>query len=587
MTTPNPGPHIAAGEGANATRGQIRTSPNQENGTANDKQTAPAQPADTSADKPAEEKRSREQERADRNAIRTFRSAGLDSLRSTFAFSGATSFGGYAAQRDVNFYIGAAPRTTARGPIPAEELADLRAFHVPFEGYEEARTRLRTRRVLVLRGEEESGRRTSALALLTSLVGDHIFDLGQDHELESLGTDDLDDRCGYLLQSVAGSKVATLTQSLLGRAEHTLEQSDSFLVITVPARREARYAGLERYLVDHSVPDPEQVLLRHLRHKCPEAADLLAAWLADPRIREQVDVATKPGSVASLAREMLAAKTDGISLEEFLDRARGAARNEARRLLCGMGQADPELRAIEQLQRCAFLIAVAVFNDAPYLPVAAAAESLSQLLTEAAYPRGTPHRQIFALRRDQCLQWLRGIVEPRHRSHRVEEDSIEYIRLRNQDLPGALLDELWQEYDAVRAPLLRWLRDVATGRSAELGVRAAQAVGKLSTYDFDYVYQEVIYAWGSSQWARRREAAAWAFEVAVLKGDMGQRVRRLLHDWCRGRSRNLQLTAVTTYGTMIGADSLDEALRSLRDLARSDDTEMTKIACNSVAEVPH
>lgn len=542
--------------------------------------------ASDSPDRAEEEKLSREEERAERNAVRAFRAVGLDSLLPSFDFSSATSIGGgYAAERDINIHVNSSPQASSLGPVPADSLADLRAFYVRFPNYDKARQVLMTRHVLVLRGEEDSGRRTSALALLTVLVGDDILDLGQDFELGSLTNDDRDERCGYLLHSLSASVVGKLTQPRLNFLERALERSDSFLVITVPVRSETQYRDLERYLVDHAVVDPHHVIHNHLRWQCPESLNLLDEWLADSRLAEQVKVAEKPRAVAKLAAKLAEAVTAGTTLDEFLDWARGGAQIEAQRLLSGTDQLDPDLRPTEQLQRCAFLVAIAVFNGAPYLPVAAAAESLAQLLTNVAYPRGAPDRHIFTLRRDNCLTWLQGTVERRQRGNRWGEQNTEHIRLRNPDLPSALLNELWHEYDVARTPILHWLHGLTNSRSAELRVRAAQAVGKLATDDFEYVYQEVIFPWAGSRWPRQRNAAAWALEVAAVTGDAGDRVRRLLGDWCRTGSRNRKLTAVTAYGTKIGADKPVEALRSLRLLARSEDPEMTRIACNSVVDL--
>lgn len=544
------------------------------------------EPPARSPERTAKEKRSREDERVEQDRIRSLRAAGLDSLRPTFAFSGATSFGGYAAERDININVGTAARPSAMGPVPAVVLADLRACHVPGPEYDEARQRLLSTRVLVLRGAEGSGRRTTSLALLRNLVDGQIYDLGAYHDLESLSSDDRHGQCGYLLDSIPGSKVGKLTLSSLASAEHWLKRQNSYLVITVDDRTGAQYDDLERYLVDHQAPDPRQVLHSHLLRLCTELPDPLPEWLDDLRLTEQVGTVRQPSALVNLAVALVNAVKDEGSLENALEYwVRGRAVGEAQRLLRGTQQVDPELRPTEQLQRCAFLVALAVFNDAPYLPVAAAAELLAQALTAAAYPKGTPHRQIFALRRASCLTWLQGTVERRPRNDLWGQQRTERIRLCNPDLPSALLDELWHEYDAVRTPILRWLQELSVSRNLEIRVRAAQAVGKLATDNFDYVCQEVIVEWAGSHWPRQRYAAAWALEAAVRTGDVEDRVRRLLRYWCRAGSRCRKLTAVATYGTGIGADRPEEALRSLHHLARADDPEMTTIACRSVVEL--
>lgn len=566
---------------------QQESDPNPDaDGVAREHATAKGDQPARSPDHSAEEKPSREETRDEQDRIRSVRAAGLDSLRPTLGFAGATSFGGPAAGRDLTFNFATATRTPSMGPVPVDTLAALRDVYVRFPGYAEARQRLMTARVMVLHGQEGSGRRASALELLRSLVDGQIFNLRPDQDLESLFSDDSDGNCGYFLDSVPATKTGKLTPSLLSSAEHWLENSQSFLVITVAALSEAQCDDLERYLVDHRAPDPYQVLCSHLRRQCDELPDPLPSWLDDDRLLKEVNATTQPSPMVNLAIALLKAVKDERSIDDILDYwTHGRACTEARRLLRGTQQADPELRPTEQLQRCAFLVAIAAFNDAPYLPVAAAAELLAQSLTAAAYPKGTPHRQIFALRRENCLTWLQGTVERRLRNERWGEQCTEQISLRNQGLPSALLDELWHEYDAVRTPVLRWLEDLAVSRNPEIRVRAAQAIGKLAADDFDYVYQEVIYEWAGSRWAGQRYAAAWALEAAVRTGDTEDRVRWLLRYWCSTGSRYRKLTAVTTYGTSIGTDRPEEALRSLRYLARADDPEMTRIACNSVVEL--
>lgn len=218
--------------------------------------------------------------------------------------------------------------------------------------------------------------------------------------------------------------------------------------------------------------------------------------------------------------------------------------------------------------------------------MAAAADALAGSLTAAAYPRFPPHRELFGLRRDEWIDPLQGLLELRPRAVRPAEQCVEHIRMRNPDLPQALRTELWHQYDSIRLSVLKWLHGLAGNPSADIRLRAAQTVGELGMHDFEFVYQQVITKWATSRGSWQREAAAFALEAAAtLDPALTPHIHQLLKDWCGGSSRHRQLTAVTAFGTDLGAKDPCRALRSLRDLTKSGDAEMLGIASRSVVDL--
>jgi hypothetical protein len=106
--------------------------------------------------------------------------------------TGENVFGSVYVARDVIFQQSATidPSLDLRaqtGPIPDAVLDRLRRVYVEPTVYVDAATRLRERRVMVLRGPDGWGKRATALRLLTEVAPGGVFGLEPDIEIRRLG----------------------------------------------------------------------------------------------------------------------------------------------------------------------------------------------------------------------------------------------------------------------------------------------------------------------------------------------------------------------------------------------------------------
>ncbi|KWW97573.1 hypothetical protein TH66_18495 [Carbonactinospora thermoautotrophica] len=546
---------------------------------------APDEPAGTASPPPdaeddLDEQLDEEQQRVEEEIIRLLRRVGVSTWLNP-VFAGPVSFGGHAAGRDVTFGAVAGMAVRVTGPVPVDAVDTLRAVYVPFEAYDRALWTLRRHHVLILCGPASSGKHTSALCLLGAVAGERLWSLDAEAWLDQIDERDLREGCGYLIDTLPLERTRALTPTRINWLARLLEERDAYLVVTVAEQPERLPVDrLDQYLVEHRPPDPRDLLYSHLGWRLGGRERVDETLLADMEVVRALEAAPLPGQVAELAAVLAQVARGDLTLDAALDRLRERARGRAKQLLAARPDDDPA----ESLRLRAFLIALSVFNDLPYTQVVDAAEALETELRQVEVPGAQPGRPIFAHPRQYWLQVAHAKVETRPAAS-WRRRPVECVAFRNPALPMAVLDVVWQDYDAARSPILRWLRQLAGSRGVEIRVRAAQAVGKFAVHDFDHVYQEVIHPWASSPRRQERESAAWALEIVACDSELAPQVRRLLRNWCRSGSLARQRTAVLAYGTDIGALFPDDALRNLTYFSRNERPDVIRAVGNSLAEM--
>jgi hypothetical protein len=242
-------------------------------------------------------------------------------------------------------------------------------------------------------------------------------------------------------------------------------------------------------------------------------------------------------------------------------------RQRARHLLRTDRLKGPRER-VELLCRRAALISVAVFTGLPYADAVEAAEKLATGFIAVEFPK-LKGREIFIPRREQLLAEQDVVVKETALPGRWGPTMTQQLRFSDPEFYAAVLEEVWEHYDAARSPLLLWLRERAVSAFDEaVRVRAAQVVGRLAVRDFDHVCHRLILAWSGSISTREREAAATALEAVAVS--MPQQVWNLLAEWCKDGNANRQRTAVLALGTGISEHDPDATLARLRQLALRD-----------------
>lgn len=496
---------------------------------------------------------------------RQIRQAGLDSLGGTWfagdtKFSGPTSFGGHSAARDVNmnFYYRTAESDAVRaGPVDSELLRRIRLVHVPSGSYARAQQVLRKERLLVLRGADGSGRRTTALFMLNELAAGNVRAADADVARKPPEDARLLEGAGYL----AESRMPYISYTQLTALSEELDRRQAYMVVTVPADTTVEAETFDRFFTDHQAPECREVIGSHLRQSpehTGEAERLLAAGTA-------LTCATMPGAAADLAAVLLSIVRDGRPPDDLESVCAAIRRQRARQLLRPDRREHPRER-IHLLCRRAALVSIAVFTGLPYADAVAAAEMLATSFIAIEFPKHddagrelfTPWRQLLAAEPDITIEDLP--------SRRHGSGSTEQLRFRDPELHVAMLEEVWEQYIATRSPVLEWLGELATrSRDEAVRVRAAQVVGRLATRDFGHVCHRLLLDWADSISGRAREAAATALEAAAV--NVAPQVWALLADWCAEGNQHRQQTAVLALGTTIGEGYPDRTLEELRQLA--------------------
>lgn len=527
--------------------------------------------ADEAADEDAEDDLVRSAaDLADRIRVRRrMRLAGLEDLGAAWfggatRFGGPASFGGHAAARDVNlhFYSAAAQLRTLlqTGSIDPARLRRVQSVHVAGPRYAAAERKLREQRLVVLRGAEGFGKRTTALFMLSELADGEVHAISIGHALRVPSDLDLKENVGYLAEI---PEAGELTYTRLATFSAELSERDAYLVIVAPADTAVDADTNEYFVVDHEPPDYREVIRRHLEldaNHGRQAERLMHSLHAVPFV-------ASPGAAADLARGLLEIVRAGRGANDLDPLFAGMRRRQARRLL-STGQAEKPRERVKLLCRRSALVSIAVFTGLPHADVVVAAEKLAIRFIATEFPK-SKGREVFIRWREHILAERDLTIDESEFQGPWGSTPTQRLHFRDPQLHLAVLEELWEHYDTARSPLLAWLRDLAVGsRDEAVRVRAAQVIGRLATRDFDHICHQLILVWAGSISVRAREAAATALEAVATS--LAPQVWKLLADWCKDGNRLRQQTAILALGTGISEHDPDEALARLEQLAPRD-----------------
>jgi hypothetical protein len=472
-------------------------------------------------------------------------------------------------------------RVPRKGPLSHKWLDERRARFVETVAYHNLVEHLTQCRVLVLQGPDGSGRTTTALLALDrviSSVGQVTHGLHQESNVEMLDSEpdaitegDLQEGHGYLLDRSNTNFEGQLNLAFLGQLKKLANDCNAFLVLIVNDRMPLDQDNLGEYLVLQDRPDPTEVLKAHLR--CLKGgADVPWTDELHDEVNRELKAAPAPGRVVELAQYLADAASRELSGDDILagfgKRLMDRARAKLARPFGDDDKQEPRSRT-EVLCRRAQLIACSVLDGMPLVTVMDAAISLANWLYRAQIGqtdgRSLP-RPVFSGTVDGLLESAEAIDHLEDETPNSEAVTRK-IRMR-PGLSARVFEIAWRDYDSVHKPLLDWLQELALHQDYALRVRAAIAVGKLASYDFDYIFDNVIDQWaGCSECAIHRWAAAWALEMAAYDSSLEARVRDQVGGWCRKSSHERQRTALLAFTTTIGVRHVEDTAEGLRLLA--------------------
>ncbi|MFG2956293.1 hypothetical protein ACGF5O_21540 [Streptomyces sp. NPDC048291] len=472
-------------------------------------------------------------------------------------------------------------------PFP-EDIAT--AIHVPVDDQDALESSLEQHHVIVLYGEEGTGRRATATAALTrcsrpryAVSTLHREDADVVQGVCEQAADVLEKGHGYLVE--AGAR--PVTKQTLDRLAQLAVQAGAYLVVTGPQSGFPGTTGDAR-VFEHQGPDALRVLEAHLtalvtRHRLrcrrdeedggPRCdTDSVSRFVdrvtGDEQLKSTVGLARSVTGVVQLARvlaENIHAPDDDLG--DVIGRWRDWLRLLAREML-GLDAVRDDT-GMPAPHHQAFRITYAFFNGHPLSDVVEAGDLLSRIML--------PHFGVADedLVRDMAEQNINRLVPQEMRvSEAAAADARSTFRhalLVHDQLLHTMLESTWDAYSRLRIPLLDWLDLLVGGRGPgreRVRVRVAQLVGLLMGHDFDFVYQRRVGPWARSDSGVRRVCAALALEMAAAEGGAADRVASRVQDWARSPGMALQDSAAKAYGTSIGLRDVPATLAELGRLGR-------------------
>ena len=441
-------------------------------------------------------------------------------------------------------------------PCDGDGTANMLAVaYVKPSGYETASQALRTGRVVVLTGPDGSGRETMARALLYEAGVDQIEEIDPFIEPKALLDRQFVGSRGFLVDDHDLEQARRLRGFHLRSLKGKLEP-ESYLVLTVsdPAALRDLESG---QVVACELPDHTQVLQGHLKWclgrdelhpnevACLDGEPVQRYFAADKRPMRAVRLARQ---VAADSRQDLCARLTAV-LARLDDPA---------------GQAADCLEDSDDHRHWSYVLALAVLSGQDRHLVADTAGRLAKRLrppnpeADTAWTRG-------ALLRERLDDAKAEEFDDQETTLAFGAVPVRKVRFRDDSMPNAVLDYVWNGYDELRGPLCDWLDELAGDDDVRLRRRTAVTVGFLSSHGFRYIHDRLLAPWARDGWARR-ETAALALEARAAKREYSSQVRALLHTWATSEDRELQRTAALAYGRLPGPDP-GPALRDLRRLA--------------------
>ncbi len=472
--------------------------------------------------------------------------------------------------------------------VSEDLLAKVRAVFTPAPFFTRASTVLLASGLVVLHGSTGLGKATAAIRLLLAR-GAVPLDVNPCVSIDQLMALEFEHSAAYLVDGLTADTASRLSAFVLKQLESRLRDAEAQLVLTVDRRVTLAASDLVTWLVvcdrvtdisgmldrhlDWYLSGPDPVPARH-RARAIDGVDALVAQRLSPA---QVD------RLAQLLAQALRGEMDEA---EAVKRFETSAQAEVEDWFGKEGRS---------LADCALMISVAVLGGARYQAVVEAANRLYRLLITAerlhqpatiAVASAQTETVLFSTTTARRLRTVGACLVETLDTTDVGSSPVDLVEFENQSWHIAVLRHVWDEQDLVRRVLLDWLRALCTEPSVDVRVGAATALGKLSEYDFGYVWREVLVIWATDEDARVRAAVAFALGMPACQDALAPQVLRLLFRWAGHADWRLQWTAATAFGRYwVGLRFPAACLLGLESVARAEDTRLLIAVASSVTEL--
>jgi hypothetical protein len=453
------------------------------------------------------------------------------------------------------------------------------------------------KRTIVIRGRTGQGKDATAIRLLAGEVGT-IYHLDPEIDVtrlaasitkrtEATGRDELG--IGFLLcQPDNAGKLRGYTFHAL---EQALAAANARLLITISADVLFADNELEAYVLDlGNVPIPRRRIVQsHLSWQCNDE-ETVAKLLANPAVDELICELEHGDHTCQSAAELAWI----INSERTDEGVVNAARVRERRRKQHDQAFDLWFDSLRGADERSFAIALAVLDGLPYEQVADAARRLRAKLelSQQLVVSGGPKPELRIARRELLQQPTNRLLDVLRAYERDEESRHEYglipvrvVAYRDPRYPEKIIERVWRGYQ-VQPTLLSWLYELVVAPSDQVRYYAANTLGVLCRYSFDYLWTGSLSRWANSKDSRLREAVAYALREPAADARLVPSVNMVVSGWYSDVGSPLrQATAARAFGVCVGQPDPDAAIERLGRLATIDDYSVAVAIGNALADL--
>ncbi|MBB5084982.1 hypothetical protein [Nonomuraea endophytica] len=460
------------------------------------------------------------------------------------------------------------------GGLTRDDLDLRHRLHVGTGSDEWLRASVARHRAVVLCGEASTGRRDSALRVLSAIVPvsrAHEFpvEIAEVGTIEALFPEPPGDpapgrmpgwrvepeRAYVLDASGLSGRVNRAHLDALKRAAGT--RSWVIVLAAESALAEDLLGAAE--VVGHECPDLLNVLENHLWGRLEDAAAEVVEnarhLLSSDAFLREVGTLRFPAEAVRLSGDLAIQLLAGTTARDVLTRLPGRRRERLRECF---HEVDPRHLALP-------LVAAAAFQGQPVGKVVRAADRLRESMPGQEIPPD-PFLRCLPDNLDVFVSGFKGLDEEAAQRGRDPR-----VILLPESLGRDVLTVAWRDLPGLRATILGWLEAQAEQDDPAIRIQAAQAVGMFAVLDFEHVAGSTLLPWLGSPNPLHHRAFSLALEAAAGADERtAERVRRLLRS---GGSLLARGALIDAYGTRIGALFPGDALRAIDVFLR--DTAMT------------